>query len=405
MRPTTNDNVMGIGMNVTVNAKKNGTVVGILKKANKMANSEKRRIRWEPESKMEKVKIFKMTDEPNAGPVTEEEYRKIQLEIAKNPHYKLVEDIRLREINMEKENINKQREKSKNAKEILYRMVPQMKWRKPYVLDKGKDYDVAEPELSEEKQLVSALTQKVLGVTYFKEADIPDAPKMGQEKLFEFMDEDIHKIENTRPADKKESGKLSTEALLHLQEMLNSKSLTPEQTKQVYELLKSQMGGVLPGGPITLLGNNKNIYNLDKGTPTPIVPINPITTSMPINPNFMPIPNKLPVADSTSSQMPVRPVMPFHGMGMVGRPFVPPQYIIGGMNPINPINPVSINPMMDEAKRLELQLKAQKYKTRPCRNYHGPAGCTRGEKCHFIHDPEYEGNLYIKYFRKRDTQF
>lgn len=25
------------------------------------------------------------------------------------------------------------------------------------------------------------------------------------------------------------------------------------------------------------------------------------------------------------------------------------------------------------------------YRTIPCRNYHGPTGCTRGDFCHFIH--------------------
>jgi hypothetical protein len=32
-----------------------------------------------------------------------------------------------------------------------------------------------------------------------------------------------------------------------------------------------------------------------------------------------------------------------------------------------------------------------KYKTRPCNNFHGPNGCTRGDHCHFIHDLNYPG--------------
>lgn len=31
------------------------------------------------------------------------------------------------------------------------------------------------------------------------------------------------------------------------------------------------------------------------------------------------------------------------------------------------------------------------YKTKPCKHYHGPAGCPRGDNCHFIHDPQYAG--------------
>jgi hypothetical protein len=81
---------------------------------------------------MEKTKIFKLTDEPNAGPVTEEEYQKIQLEILKNPNYKYLEDMRSKEINMEKENMSKARDKTKNTKELLYKMVPQMNLRRPF---------------------------------------------------------------------------------------------------------------------------------------------------------------------------------------------------------------------------------------------------------------------------------
>ncbi len=32
-----------------------------------------------------------------------------------------------------------------------------------------------------------------------------------------------------------------------------------------------------------------------------------------------------------------------------------------------------------------------KYKTVPCKYYHGPQGCERGEECTYIHDKEYQG--------------
>ena len=31
------------------------------------------------------------------------------------------------------------------------------------------------------------------------------------------------------------------------------------------------------------------------------------------------------------------------------------------------------------------------YRTVPCKNYHGPNGCSRRDYCHFIHVPEYQG--------------
>ena len=38
-----------------------------------------------------------------------------------------------------------------------------------------------------------------------------------------------------------------------------------------------------------------------------------------------------------------------------------------------------------------LLIKPSNFRTVPCRNYHGPNGCTRGEYCHFIHAYGYEG--------------
>ncbi|TNV86932.1 hypothetical protein FGO68_gene12121 [Halteria grandinella] len=37
------------------------------------------------------------------------------------------------------------------------------------------------------------------------------------------------------------------------------------------------------------------------------------------------------------------------------------------------------------------QRSLKNFRTVPCRLYHGPQGCTRGDQCHFIHDPIYQG--------------
>jgi hypothetical protein len=96
-----------------------------------MKKDKKIRIRWEMEERLEKVKIFKLTDEVEAPAVTEEEYQKIQIEILKNPNYKFLNDMRSKEINMEKENLSKAREKNKATKDILYKMIPSMPWTRP----------------------------------------------------------------------------------------------------------------------------------------------------------------------------------------------------------------------------------------------------------------------------------
>jgi hypothetical protein len=201
----------------TISKLKTTSVVkkSILKKPDlsKKSDIKKQKIRWEAESKMEKVKIFISNDEPGAGDVTEEQYRKIQMEILSNPNYKYSSDLRSKEINMEKENMSKAREKSKMAKEILKRMVPQMNWRRPNEIkinsNSHSQVNEDENELpfymqkgseSEEKQMIDILCQKILSVTYFRESEIPDAPKIGAEQLFCFTNEDIPKIENLKKA-------------------------------------------------------------------------------------------------------------------------------------------------------------------------------------------------------------
>jgi len=39
----------------------------------------------------------------------------------------------------------------------------------------------------------------------------------------------------------------------------------------------------------------------------------------------------------------------------------------------------------------KIPLNMNKIFTRPCRNYHGPNGCNRGDHCHFIHDQNFQG--------------
>jgi hypothetical protein len=135
--------------------------------------------RWEPESKLEKVKIFKQLDEPNAAAVTDEEYHKIQTEILKNPNYKYLEDMRSREVNMEKEGIGKARDKFKINRELLCKMVPQVQWRRPIgkfiylnlelkAFQENLENENIRGTESTEKGIINSLIGKILGVTYFR---------------------------------------------------------------------------------------------------------------------------------------------------------------------------------------------------------------------------------------------
>jgi len=148
-------------------------VKGILKKTleNEKNQKKKVKIRWESDNRIEKIKIFKLTDEPNAPEVTEEEYERIQQEILKNPHrvFEDMRDMRSREINMEKENINKVREKSNKTKEILYQMIPRLPFTILYELKiDDNDNQLAEPKESLEKEEINQIIQKTFAVKYFR---------------------------------------------------------------------------------------------------------------------------------------------------------------------------------------------------------------------------------------------
>lgn len=120
-----------------------------------------------------------MVDEPNAQAITDEEYQKIQIEILKNPNYKYMEDMRLKEINMEKENINKARDKSKNAQDVIFKMNAEIPWRHPYGKDKfslllelatnaDNEFLTLKGSESEEMYNINNLIGKILGITYFR---------------------------------------------------------------------------------------------------------------------------------------------------------------------------------------------------------------------------------------------
>lgn len=85
---------------------------------------------------------------------------------------------------------------------------------------------------------------------------------------------------------------------------------------------------------------------------------------------------------------------------MINNPMTNPMGNSQINNPLPPNNQYSAaypesssNPLIDKKMFMESasRMNIQKYKTKPCRNYHSSIGCTRGENCFFIHDPNYKG--------------
>jgi len=80
---------------------------------------------------LEKVKIFKLTDEVNAPDIFEEEYQKIQQDLLKDPTRSYLGDMKFRESHMEKENLLKEKEKARIAKEMFEKITPEIKIIRP----------------------------------------------------------------------------------------------------------------------------------------------------------------------------------------------------------------------------------------------------------------------------------
>lgn len=88
---------------------------------------------------MEKIKIFKLTDEPNAPSITDDEYQQIQLELLKDPTRSYLGDMKLRESMMEKENLFKMKEKIRIAKDNFDKIIPEIRITRPLGKQKHKN--------------------------------------------------------------------------------------------------------------------------------------------------------------------------------------------------------------------------------------------------------------------------
>jgi hypothetical protein len=72
---------------------------------------------------------------------------------------------------MEKEGVNKARDKGKLNRELLFKMMPQMQWKRPIELKAFQDNLETENRRgseSTEKMIIDSLISKILGVTYFR---------------------------------------------------------------------------------------------------------------------------------------------------------------------------------------------------------------------------------------------
>lgn len=136
---------------------------------------KKPQVQFETEQNLERIKIFKLTDQPNAPNIKWEEYLCIQQEAAANPQKFKIEDMRTKEIKMD------------------HLREPEIEWEPPLKLSIEANIQLGKDSL--EKNYIETYCKRILSATYFNK--IPE-PKEGECKLFAFDDENIPKIENEK---------------------------------------------------------------------------------------------------------------------------------------------------------------------------------------------------------------
>ena len=384
------------------------------------------------------VKIFKSTDEPSAPNISQEEYMKIQEEVRKNPNKFKIEEIRKKEVTMD---ISQQKE-------------PEISWRPPLKLYLEEEIETQFKENgkdSQENKYIEDLCAYELKVHYFN--DIPEPIEM-EKKLFSFTDETIPKIENSQKATKTNDvtiddvfkfwdslgNNITKENLSQFEYLLDkvididndSKQQILEQAKEKYEQENMNSQNYLAGNNININNNlaindqrflsmnnfpglmnlnnlnqipggggNMNLLNnpnkmqpnleqinyLNQGiqnqvqNPSNFTQTNPQNLNTIINNNIInTVPNINPMINL--------PNINFTGfeqnLNVINQINNPQQQQINANRNKSNLDQRMI---MESAQRMNVS----KYKTKPCRNYHSSTGCTRGENCFFIHDPEYKG--------------
>ena len=384
------------------------------------------------------VKIFKSTDEPSAPNISQEEYMKIQEEVRKNPNKFKIEEIRKKEVTMD---ISQQKE-------------PEISWKLPMKIKLEEEIEIEFKEHgkdSQENKFIEELCAYELKVHYFN--DIPEPIEM-EKKLFSFTDETIPKIENSQNATKTNDvtiddvfkiwdslgNNITKENLKQFEYLLDkvididndSKQQILEQAKEKYEQENMNNQNYLIGNNNNININNTlnvndqrflsmnnfpglmNLNNLNQisganmnllNNPQQIQPnleqinyLNQGIQNQAQNPNTFPqtTPQNLNTIINNNIINTVPNINP-----MINMPNINFTGFDQNLNVVNQINNPQQQQMQNNRNKSNIdqrmimesaqRMNVTKYKTKPCRNYHSSTGCTRGENCFFIHDPEYKG--------------
>jgi hypothetical protein len=390
------------------------------------------------------VKIFKSTDEPNAPNISQEEYMKIQEEVRKNPHKFKIEEIRKKEVTMD---INQQKEPEitwKFPKKIKLDQEIENEFNEHGKESQQNKYieDICESELKvyyfneipepieKEKKMYSFTDENIPKIENSQKATkTNDVTIKDISNFWENIGNNITK-ENLRQLEEllgkaididNESKKQVLEQAqkkLEQQEMINNQlnennnininnNLTINNNQRILSmsnypsLMNFNNINQISGAALSLLNNPsmKPIQpNIDQISYLSQVQTQNNITAQNAN-NFNKPIQQQPNQNISNSIPNAMPNIPLNNIQNINYGIDPNLNVINQLNNYqqqfqNNANNMNRNKSnLDQRMILESaqRMNISKYKTKPCRNYHSSTGCTRGDNCFFIHDPNFKG--------------
>jgi hypothetical protein len=390
------------------------------------------------------VKIFKSTDEPNAPNISQEEYMKIQEEVRKNPHKFKIEEIRKKEVTMD---INQQKEPEitwKFPKKIKLDQEIENEFNEHGKESQQNKYieDICESELKVYYfNEIPEPIEKEKKMYSFTDENIPKIEN--SQKATKTNDVTIKDISNFW---ENIGNNITKENLRQLEELLGKAiDIDNESKKQVLEqaqkkleqqeMINNQLNennNININNNLTINNNQRilsmsnypslmNFNNINQISGAALSLLN--NPSMkPIQPNIDQISylsqvqtqNNITAQNANNFNKPIQqqpnqnisnnipnamPNIPLNNIQNINYGIDPNLNVINQLNNYqqqfqNNANNMNRNKSnLDQRMILESaqRMNISKYKTKPCRNYHSSTGCTRGDNCFFIHDPNFKG--------------
>jgi hypothetical protein len=390
------------------------------------------------------VKIFKSTDEPNAPNISQEEYMKIQEEVRKNPHKFKIEEIRKKEVTMD---ISQQKEPEitwKFPKKIKLDQEIENEFNEHGKESQQNKYieDICESELKVYYfNEIPEPIEKEKKMYSFTDENIPKIEN--SQKATKTNDVTIKDISNFW---ENIGNNITKENLRQLEELLGKAiDIDNESKKQVLEqaqkkleqqeMINNQLNennNININNNLTINNNQRilsmsnypslmNFNNINQISGAALSLLN--NPSMkPIQPNIDQISylsqvqtqNNITAQNANNFNKPIQqqpnqnisnnipnamPNIPLNNIQNINYGIDPNLNVINQLNNYqqqfqNNANNMNRNKSnLDQRMILESaqRMNISKYKTKPCRNYHSSTGCTRGDNCFFIHDPNFKG--------------